>query len=116
MEFQKGSKEGMIKKSALLQSLPSYVFNLASQMPIFLLNDRLYVLGEAQKNPKENFFQTTKKGKILSHCIVESASLKSLEELAKSHFFKEFEKFRKEYLQKVIEEKKKRSRKFKKRR
>lgn len=94
------------KISKKYDSLPSYMFNLASQMPVFLLNDRLYVLGEAQKDLKENFFQTTKKGKIVSHSIVESASLKSLEELAESHFFKEFEKFRNEYLQEVIKEKK----------
>lgn len=83
------------------KSLPSYVFNLASQMPVFVLNDRVYVLGEAQEDSKENFFQTTK----TVHSLEESASLKSLEELAESHFSKEFENFRNEYLQEVIEEK-----------
>ncbi len=83
------------------ESLPLYVFNLASQMPVFVLNDRVYVLDEAQKDLKENFFQTTE----TLHSLEESASLKSLEELAENHFFKEFEKFRNEYLQEVIEEK-----------
>ncbi|MBI5066287.1 hypothetical protein HZA97_08690 [Candidatus Woesearchaeota archaeon] len=85
--------------------LPSYVFDLASKMPVFILNDRLYILGEAQENLKENFFQTTEKRKKTVHGIVESGSLKSLEELAESHFSEEFEKFQNKYIQEVIKEK-----------
>ncbi|MBI5066288.1 hypothetical protein HZA97_08695 [Candidatus Woesearchaeota archaeon] len=80
-----------------------YLFSLASQTPVFILNDRLYVLGEAQSELEKNFFQTTRIGKQNKFSLVESASLKSLEELSESHFSEEYEKVRNDYLKEVVE-------------
>ncbi|MBI5066291.1 hypothetical protein HZA97_08710 [Candidatus Woesearchaeota archaeon] len=105
LKISENNKNKMnISEVSTNNSLHSYVFSLATKTPVFVINDRLYVLGEEGNNLEQDFFQTTKQGKKTTHKLVESASLNSLEELAETHFFKEFEEFRNNYFKKVINE------------
>ncbi len=81
-----------------------YVFGLASQMPIFLINDRVYSLDGTQESLRSNFFQTSDNGSSARRGLVESATLASLEELTRAHHAKEYDKLERKYLQDVVEE------------
>ncbi|MDP3026781.1 MAG: hypothetical protein Q8N63_03665 [Nanoarchaeota archaeon] len=88
-----------------LGKLPQqYVFGLASQMPIFLINDRVYSLDEHQGNLRSNFFQTSDNGSSARRGLIESVTLASLEELTRAHHAKEYDKLERKYLQEVVEE------------
>ncbi len=77
------------------------VFALASKMPVFIINDRLYTLGEPGE-AKENFYQP--EGEKVRHNLEESATLSSLERLAMRQHAKEFNKLQEVYVQGVLEE------------
>ncbi len=79
------------------------VFSLASKVPVFLINERVYTLEEPGE-PNENFYQLEKKGKQVRHSLVESATLSSLERLAQQQHAKDFDKLQMGYLQTVFEE------------
>lgn len=81
-----------------------YVFTLASQMPIFLINDRVYSLDGSQGSLRSNFFQASDNGSSTRRGLVESATLASLEELTRAHHLKEYDKLERKYLQDVVEE------------
>ncbi len=88
-----------------LGKLPQqYVFGLASQMPIFLINDRVYSLDGSQSNLRSNFFKVSDNGSSTRRGLVESATLSQLEELTKAHHAKEYDKIERKYLQEVVEE------------
>ena len=88
-----------------LGKLPdSYAFKVAFQTPVFLLNDRMYVLDETQPTESAGVFQRTRDGKTERHCLVESATLSSLEELTYQHHLKDFDGAERKYLGEVIEQ------------
>ncbi len=88
-----------------LGKLPQqYVFGLASQMPVFLLNDRVHSLSGTQGSLRSNFFQLSDNGCSTRRGLAESATLASLEELTRAHHAKEFDRIERKYLQEVIEE------------
>lgn len=96
---------GQTTNDSPLGRLPQqYVFGLASQMPIFLINDRVYSLDGSQGNLRSNFFQTSDNGSSARRGLVESATLASLEELTRAHHLKEYDKLERKYLQEVVEE------------
>ena len=93
-----------INDSPLGRLPQQYVFGLASQMPIFLINDRVYSLDGSQGSLRSNFFQTSDNGSSARRGLVESATLASLEELTRAHHLKEYDKLERKYLQEVVEE------------
>src|SRR3989344_2763368 len=81
----------------------NYLFKLASEIPVFIFNDRLYYLSSEPKDDLDsNYFQTSKERKIRRYSLIESASLSSLEKLTLQHnkgiLFKIKEKYIKEVL------------------
>lgn len=88
-----------------LGKLPQpYVFVLASQMPIFLINDIVYSLDGSQGNLRSDFFKVSDNGSSSRRGLVESATLSQLEELTRAHHAKEYDKIERKYLQEVVEE------------
>lgn len=94
------------KDSVKMNALPEqYVFNLASQMPIFLINDRVYTLGEPDANLKSNFLQISDDNGSTKRALIESATLSQLEELTKAHNSGEFNRAQTNYLKGLLEDK-----------
>ncbi len=79
------------------------VITLAAKMPVFIINERVYTLGEVSEK-EENFYHFEKKGASANYSLVESATLSSLEKLAMKQHAKQFDKLQEEYLQGIFEE------------
>lgn len=103
--FHKNELKFPEMNNAPLSKIPQqYIFDLASQMPIFLINDRVYYPGNSSENLKSNFFQGVENGTFTKKGLVESATLASLEELAMAHNAGEYTQIEKKYLQEIVEE------------
>ena len=73
----------------------NYIFNMATEMPVFLIDDHLYYLSEEKnKSLASNFFQVSKRRK---YALLESASLVSLEELTVRHEAEKIDTLEKRY-------------------
>ncbi|MBI4143797.1 hypothetical protein HY486_00935 [Candidatus Woesearchaeota archaeon] len=90
--------------STMFGGLPlGYFFGLASEMPVFLVNDRVYCLDGLRDSSEFGFFQTCGDGGIVRRGLVEHAALSSLEGLTRAHHAKEFSNAERKYLKGVVE-------------